>query len=174
MNEKVEEFLREKNRAKREAYEKQKEKTLIDLGLYEREYSDSDYPSEEYPFAEWDEFLHENRYYKIVNLDVSDEDYEKILKSTRIPVKASVNNVAVALKVVAGLIFLAGFILGIVGGNEAGEVASYFSADEPEFSFTVALVYWGVTLLGGMFFLALGEITDILHEIKNKMMNSNI
>ena len=62
MNDKVEEYLKEK----RKEYEDARAKKLIDLGIYEKEYypSSSGFIPIEYPYSEYDENTHTNQYYK--------------------------------------------------------------------------------------------------------------
>jgi hypothetical protein len=74
---KVEQYIEEQNKIIQE----DKEQTLIALGLVEKEYSpyenyDSDYP--EYEFVDG-----KSRYYRLVAIKVTDEEYERVLSKKR-------------------------------------------------------------------------------------------
>jgi len=66
------------------------------------------------------------------------------------------NAVAQACKISATVLWILGFIVGIVVGGRAGSafITGYF---------------WGGSFAGGLFFYAFGELLNLLEEIKNKM-----
>ena len=128
---------------------------LLKLGLYEKEYSDDAVPSAEY--QNWDDIA--QKYYRAVPVSVTDEEYAEILKYQKKDPSVPDNTIAVIFKVIGYFIFVIGFIIGIILG------ASTISGD---FSFVVALTYWGVSFISGMVFLGFAEIIQLLTEIKNK------
>lgn len=93
MHEIVKEFLEKKKaeeeaeKVRKEAYKldkqiKHKEKVLKNLGLYEKIYADESLKdsNDEFPYYEWDKETKRAVYYKIVPIEVSDEDFAEIEK----------------------------------------------------------------------------------------------
>ena len=74
------------------------------------------------------------------------------------------NKTATAFSVIGILIFLAGFILGFVFGNQKDPVYNY-----DKFVFTTALITWVSFFLAGMVFIGIGEIIRQLHNINEKL-----
>ena len=151
MNKKIHDYL-----------EEQKNANLLKLGFYEKEYADNEGYDAKYPEFEYDQ----NgmiRYYKKVPIKVSDEEYEKILKYSKVLPEDnnSKNTIAKIFKVMAWIIFGCGFIAGIVLSSKSGRYHS-------EFNFGTAFIYWSVSFISGMFMLGFGEIISLLNEIKNK------
>lgn len=160
MNEKLKQYLDEKDKLQKELSEKKKSDLLIREGLYEKEYSDG--YNDEYS---WYDNL-EGKYYRKVPIEITDEEYQLLKevcksdneKSANYNVK---NGVAKALIFIACIIYIFGFIAGIGSGTDAAE---YYS----EFNFIVALIYWVVTLVSGTMFLGFAEIIKLLEAIKRK------
>lgn len=160
MHEKLREYF-----AKAEEKEnKLTEQELISAGLYEKEYSDKTEYSNEYPNIEWDNETNEQKYYKKVPIQLTDEECEKFKKIYYSSALKPTNPVATALTIIAWIIYIGGFIAGISFANV--EVGTYYSYEE--FSFAVALTYWAVSLISGTMFLGFAEIIKLLHDIKNK------
>ena len=129
MNEKLKAFFETK---KEEELKKQdelnkkqeevKKKTLIDLGLFEKVYSPDNKQSDEFSCYEWDSINSTNKYYKKVPVEVTDEEYEEIKKYSKQTEDIIHNNfnrynyVAISLTVIAYVIFIVGFIAGILFG----------------------------------------------------------
>lgn len=157
MNTMVKEFLDTRKELELKNKMEEKEKVLIDLGLYEKVYSPDDDYSVEYSWVEWDNELSKNRYYKKVVVQVSDEEYEEIKKYSSKEVKKEKNVIATILTVVAWIMYIGGFILGIVLGSTLG-------GD----SFIFVLIYWIAFFIGGTMYLAFAEIIKLLMDIKNK------
>ena len=81
MDTKVKEFLEAAKSKEREAFEKERDKHLISLGLIKegesiREYSDRYV----YPFTLWDKEKQKYYYDKKVPINVTDDEYEEIKK----------------------------------------------------------------------------------------------
>ena len=55
---------------------------LISAGLYEKEYSEKNEYSHEYPDSEWDEENKKQKYFKKVPIQLTDEECEKFKKET--------------------------------------------------------------------------------------------
>lgn len=66
---------------------------------------------------------------------------------------------------IAWIVYVAGFIVGIVQGNV--EVQGTFN-NRTEFSFVITLTYWSIALISGTMFLGFAEIIKLLNKIKNK------
>ncbi len=161
MNEKLKEFLDAKKDAEKKAHEEKKKDTLIELGLFEKEYSEKNQYSIEYPWSEWDSANSTNKYYKKVPVEITDEEYQEVKKYAKPPVLSTENMIAKALIIIASAVFVLGFIGGIVAGSVT---ASY----NDEFNFVVALITWIASAVNGTMFLGFAEIIKLLTDIKNK------
>ncbi len=165
MNEKVKVFLESKQKEIEIEREQRKSKKLISLGLYDKVYSPDNNCTEEYRFSEWDAKDQQYKYYKKVPIEVSDEEFEEIQvvsKSSNEQQTNPKNPVSVLLTVIAWIIYICGFIFGIVEGNTAAKPS------DSDFSLATALVYWFVSLISGTPMLFLAEFLKILNDIKNK------
>lgn len=167
MNKIVQEFIDKKKAEIENNKNKEKRKLLMDLGICEKEYSQSSAWSEEYPDYEYDQETKEGRYFKKIPINVTDEEYEKILKYCKqsdntTPVNKE-NKVAKVLTGIAYAIFIIGAILGFAMGYTKN-----IPEDTYYFSFAVAVAWWCVSFIGGMFMLGFAEIIKLLNAIKNK------
>lgn len=167
MNKIVQEFIDKKKAEIENNKNKEKRKLLMDLGICEKEYSQSSAWSEEYPDYEYDQETKEGRYFKKIPINVTDEEYEEILKYCKqsdntTPVNKE-NKVAKVLTGIAYAIFIVGAIFGFVMGYTKDILDDTYS-----FSFAVAIAWWGVSFIGGMFMLGFAEIIKLLNAIKNK------
>lgn len=160
MNKMVEEYINSKRKEEREKYLKDKNETLIKLGIYEKVYSPINMLSEEYPWIEWDDEKEDELYYKKVAADVSDEEYEEILrlnKEIKQKQQSQQNPIAMTLMVIAVITYIAGFIAGIALGW-----------DGYDFNIMIAFIYWCVAFISGTMLLGFAEIIKLLNDIKNK------
>lgn len=167
MNKMVQEFIDKKKAEIENNKNKEKRKLLMDLGICEKEYSQSSAWSEEYPDYEYDQETKEGRYFKKIPINVTDEEYEEILKYCKqsdntTPVNKE-NKVAKVLTGIAYAIFIIGAILGFAMGYTKN-----IPEDTYYFSFAVAVAWWCVSFIGGMFMLGFAEIIKLLTAIKNK------
>ncbi|MBQ1675167.1 MAG: hypothetical protein II069_03880 [Oscillospiraceae bacterium] len=99
---------------------------------------------------------------------VSEEEKERVVTGqVAAPEARSVENggtenngnvVAIAIKVMAGVIYALAFILGVVLGHDL----------RGEFSFGLALVYWVAGAISGTLLLGFSEVIRLLHEINQK------
>ena len=80
MNQRVQEFINQQKIQAEYNKNMEKAKVLNDLGLYDKEYSENPAWSEEYPDYEYDQETKEGRYFKKIPINVTDEEYEEILK----------------------------------------------------------------------------------------------
>lgn len=163
----VQEFIDKKKAEIENNKNKEKRKLLMDLGICEKEYSQSSAWSEEYPDYEYDQETKEGRYFKKIPINVTDEEYEEILKYCKqsdntTPVNKE-NKVAKVLTGIAYAIFIIGAILGFAMGYTKN-----IPEDTYYFSFAVAVAWWCVSFIGGMFMLGFAEIIKLLTAIKNK------
>lgn len=166
MNQRVQEFINQQKIQLENNKNMEKAKVLNDLGLYDKEYSENPAWSEEYPEYEYDQVTKEGRYFKKIPINVTDEEYEEILKYSNIDntqiesddVKTNSNTIATIFSVIAVFIFILGLFLGIVLGDAIGY----------KFSIGVALICWGSGFVVGMLMLGFAEIIKLLTAIKNK------
>ena len=167
MNEKLKEFLDAKKDTETKMFEESKQKALIDLGLFEKVYSPDNKYSNEFFLSEWDSTNQITKYYKKVAIEITDEEYQEVKKYSK-EVPAENNAVAVALKIIACIIFIGGFIAGIVLGTVEVEKGYYYTYTDTEFSFAIAFIYWCISLISGTVFLGFAEIIRLLDAIKRK------
>ncbi len=167
MNKLVEDYLNNKAEEAANAEQKKKDALLLKLGLYEKEYSvDSTY-SVDYPLSEWDSENSIMRYYRKIPIAVSDDEYLEILKyqkATEVEYKKN-NTVSIVFKILALIVFVCGFIAGIVLGQT--EVIGLYS-HYTKFSFAAALSYWAISFVSGMIFIGFAEIIQLLHDLRKK------
>ena len=163
MNQKVQEFINQQKIQAEYNKNMEKAKVLNDLGLYDKEYSENPAWSEEYPDYEYDQETKEGRYFKKIPINVTDEEYAEILKyysniainqDENNEIKSGNNSIATVFTVIAVIIFIAGFFVGLYLGEEIG--------------YDVASICWGSSFLSGMFVLGFAEIIKLLNAIKNK------
>lgn len=168
MHEIVKKYLDDKKRAERERYEQEKQNNLIALGLYEKVYSSDNKYSKEFSLTEWDDDNNKNRYFKKVPIELTDEEYQEVMKYSEKEYATEKNPVAAALTVIAWCIFIGGLIAGIAMGNVEVEKGYYYKYTTTEFSFAVAFVYWCASLISGTIFLGFAEIIKLLDAIRRK------
>ncbi len=73
------------------------------------------------------------------------------------------NGVATALRVIAWITYVGGFIAGLILGNI---VTGNYGLTE--FSFTAALIYWVAAFISGTVFLGFAEIISLLQKIVDR------
>jgi len=168
MHQLVQEYLNKKSNEKSELALKKRNDLLLELGLFEKEYSDKNEYSTEFPESEWDNQANTSKYYRKVPVQVSDEEYSEILKYQKQEAKP-LNAISTVFTVLAWIVFFGGFIAGIVFGNVEVTKGYKSTYTETEFSFALALTYWAISFVSGMFFLGLAEIIQLLTDIKNKL-----
>ncbi len=160
MHEKVKEFLAKKQAEEQKKYAKEKERVLESLGIVEKEYSNNTSYTVEYPYYEWGSESQSGRYYKKNKIDVTDEEYEMIKKYNKEESYFSSNTIATFLTVIAVIVFVIGFIGGIVLGNTF----------EIRYDFNTPLMFatWVICAVNGIFILGFAEIIKLLQAIKDK------
>lgn len=129
--------------------EQKKRDFLISEGLFDKVYESQEieHNNDEFPNTEWDTQNNIDRYYKIVPYNISDDDYELLLKLCSTDKKQESNNTAIFMIIVACISYLAGLILGITAGNT-----------DYGFYWNIALTYWVSYFIIGSFFIGLSAI----------------
>lgn len=169
MNEKLKEFLETKRNIELDKEKEEKRKNLIELGLYDKVYSPDNSYSEEFCLSEWNSDESKNKYYKIETVEITDEEYQEVKKYLKKEENKEKNSIATLLVFFAWVLFIGGLIAGVKFGEiEVVKTGYYATYTEKEFSFSVAVAYWGVALVSGLMFIGLAEIIKLLHDIKNK------
>ena len=168
MNEKLKEFLDAKKDAEKKAYEENKNKTLIELGLFEKVYSEKEECSTDFPYYEWDSVNSKSKWYKKVPIEITEEEYLEVKKYSKKDDASEINPIATALTIIAWIVFIGGFIAGIALGNVEVVKGTYYTYTDTEFSFGIAFTYWCVALISGTMFLGFAEIIKLLDSIKKK------
>ncbi len=167
MDKTVESYIREKEAKITNTAEKEKRDFLISQGLYKKVYVDIPEGVEPPEDVEWeyDSTLDIYKFYRNDPLPVTDEEYRKMLELNN-QGKSSSNKNAVGstLTVIAWVIYLAGFILGIIMGAAIPDIYNYDS----EFNISLAMSYWAQAFIHGTLILGFAEMIKLLHDIKNK------
>jgi len=127
---------------------------LIQLGLCEKVYSPDNEPSDEYYSCEGEG--ENTRYFKLVPIEVTQEEYQQLRKYNPKPAEPYKNKVSTLLKVLAWIVYIGGFLTGIAIIIDAGAVAA-------------GLVYWTYALFIGSAMLGLSQAVKLLGEIKTKI-----
>lgn len=174
MNPKLEKYLFEKKEERQKLINQKKNELLMREGLYDevligRGKTES---YEENVESKWNFSTEEFEHYKQVPIKISNEEYEA-LKQVCAPLEEEIsdntgNKIAIALTIIAYVVYLCGFILGIVMGNVEVEGGYLYTYSYTEFSFAIALTYWAVSLISGTLFLGFAEIIKLLDDIKRK------
>ena len=156
MNDKVEEYLNKK----RKEYEDARAKKLIDLGICDRVYAPSSgFTTNEYPYAEYDQKTYTNRYYKLIPCQITDEEYEEIMKYSNTS-EVKINSAFITFKIAAAIIWL----FGLFGGIGTGMIFADY-----EFSWISAFSVWIGTFIFGLQIFGMGKIIELLSDIKYKL-----
>lgn len=155
MDERVRAYIEEKKNEERERKEIKKVDLMLELGLTERVYAPKG-ESEGYPYYSETSYG-ETIYYKIDADIISDEEYEELLRLSEIDEDDSLegNVIATVLFVIGIIIYLAGFVAGIMMFREEDTVWMGF-------------VYWIGAFISGSIFVGFSEVIKLLHEINNK------
>lgn len=72
------------------------------------------------------------------------------------------NSIASTFRVIAWLIFIGGFLSGLLFGY------TDYGYRYSEFSFTLAMIYWVSAFVSGMVFLGFAEVISLLQELVNQ------
>ena len=154
----VNEYLEKMKNEEMRIKEKRKAAYLESIGLVGKEYTNSSEWSNEYPFYD-DE---QEKYYREIPLQISDQQFEEIKKYEQIcEIEEDSNGVASVLSGIAWLTYISGFILGIFFGSELGI--------EGEFAWSEAAFWWTVAFVSGSMTLGFAEIIKLLHKINSKL-----
>ena len=158
MNEKVKAYLDHQKEAEKVRNDASRKDTLLALGLFEKEYSPNNVDSSEYPYFEWDTENSEGRYFKKIPVDITEEEYQEVLKYAhkKIPSanRSNANTIASIFSAIAWIVFIIGFIAGFIIGSNI--------------NYGMAAICWVSSFLTGLPYLALAEIIKLLTAIKNK------
>ena len=168
MNEKLKNFLETQKENEKKRNDEKKKKSLLALGLYEKVYSPDNNYSEEFNLYEYDNANSSKKYYKIVPIEITDEEYQEVKKYSINRSLSRVNLIANAITIIAWIIYIGGFIAGIALGNVEVVKAGYYAYVETEFSFAIAFSYWCIAFISGTMFLGFASIIKLLDAIRRK------
>ncbi|MBO5036370.1 MAG: hypothetical protein J6D42_04750 [Clostridia bacterium] len=164
VNEKVQEYLNEKEKEYLKIKNKKRSEFLISQGLYSKIYSPSDNRTEEYPFSEYKDGVYV--FYKKEPIAVSDEEYKAIksaYKACSVDKKERIKPTIIAvINWVACLIFIFGFISGVILGDIYAEGYS-------DFNLVIAIAVWVSCFLSGLMMLGFSKIIELLDELNGKL-----
>ena len=114
-------------------------------------------------------FHFHHKYYKIIPIEITEEEYQEVKKySKKKDDNLETNSMSTVLSIIGWLIFVGGFIAGIISGIIEVEGGVYYKYTYTTFSIAIALAYWGISFISGTLFLGFAEIIKLLDNIKNK------
>lgn len=173
MNKKVQEYINSKQKELNEILttkkQSAKESFLIEEGFCNKVYApeSGEFSKSEYSYSEYDKEKEAYFYYKLVPMDISDEDYESMLSAYNAvedelddeddeeEENDSKNNMSVFMIVASVIIYIAGFVGGIVAGNNFNRY---------EFTWWLAIAIWVPTFVYGSLLLGVSEVIKLLHR----------
>lgn len=159
MNENVQAFLDKKREAEEKKNKKEKQRVLLELGLFEKVYSEDSKRSKEFPLSEWDREAQCEKFYKNVPYEVTDEEYEQLVKYAEQEEPAACSNtIEMILFSLAWIIYIGGFLAGI-----------FLSSQGYSFVWSTAIICWASAFVSGTIFLGFSEVIKLLEAIKNKL-----
>jgi hypothetical protein len=147
-----------------------KETFLIKQGLCEKVFAPN--PEQfginhtEYPYSERSEKDGSTVYYKLVPIELTDEEFEQVYSAFKAvedelgkedseDSAKHTNGIAIFMTVVAVVIYIVGLVVGIVIGNSLGGY---------HFSWTSASICWFAGFVYGSLFLGVSEVIKLLHR----------
>ena len=174
MNKKVQEYINSKQKELNEILttkkQSAKESFLIEEGFCNKVYApeSGEFSKSEYSYSEYDKEKEAYFYYKLVPMDISDEDYESMLSAYNavedelddeddddeeedIPK----NNIAIFMTVVSVSVYIVELVVGIILGKNLG----YYSS----FEWISASICWFAGFVYGSLFLGVSEVIKLLH-----------
>lgn len=183
MNEKLERYIQKKRAQEAE----QRKNMLIEAGLFDKEYApDNDPNNPSYPEVEYDENTGETKHYRIVAIELNDEEFAEFMKyyqqkpprpqisvgiarpgSTLKKTSSEGFKLYHAIMIMAVAIFITGFIVGIVAG--ISDDPGYYRDVYKSHNFGTTVVYWIVTLASGILMLGFAQVLKLLNAINNKL-----
>jgi hypothetical protein len=147
MNEKIIEYL-----------QTAKKEELIKRGLYETKYYNSDEITQENESNYYYD-IKENKYFEEIPYEVTDEEYNEIIKTTPIINKEEQKIIMPSIFYFIGtIIIIIGAIAGLVFGHYQNSGYEFF----------LGIGTFASAFISGMIFIGFGKIIDLLNDIKNK------
>ena len=139
--------------AQKERENKERQELLIELGFFEKEYSPNNVYCEAYPFAEWNAEQKCQNFYKKVAIEMSEEEFQDVMKYFKQVKPTPKNGVASLLTAIAVITFVLGGISGLVLAQQ---------------SIGLLLMTWYATFVGGVLLIGFSQVIKLLHEILKK------
>jgi fructose-specific phosphotransferase system IIC component len=78
------------------------------------------------------------------------------------------NSIAKSLSAIGWFFIIGGIVAGFIAGIKTETVVSYFTKNM-NFQWTVAIVYWVVSLVSGVLMLGVAEIINLLERLYAKL-----
>ena len=160
MDERLKAFLEKKQQEVNELNEEEKANLLLELDLFDKEYSPTGEFSEEYRYSEDDSDTGKTKWYKKVPIAISDEEYEALKNCLQTQLEQKQDNkVAMLLKFLAVVVYIGGFISPF-----------FFLSGLPDTAAVVATIAgsWVAGFFAGSLLLGFAEVIKLLNDIKNK------
>ena len=134
------------NRTKEEEKEKIAQ-VLMSKGIYEKKFVDSFHSN-----AKWDS--NAQQYFITKPIKITNEEYEQLKDIVKPKTQTAIS---ICLQVIAWIIFIVGFIMGIILGQD-----HYWN------DVVTPIICWATSLISGVLFLAIAKTINLLNDIKNK------
>ncbi len=148
MNEKVKEFLERKEQEKKERLAKERDDTLIRLGIKKKVFTTQKEYSKEYPYYD----SKTQQRYGFVAEEITDEEYEQI-KEYISDQQSERNGIVGILNFIGWMVLLAGLIVGMK-----------LSEETP----LPLIISFASSFVSAMMLFSFAEIIKLLQAIKNK------
>lgn len=175
MNQKAQKYITSKKKELKRIKASERESFLIKQGLCEQVFAPN--PEQfginhtEYPYSERNEQNGSTVYYKLVPIDLTDEEFAEVYSAFKAvedeldkedgkDVPKSTNGIAIFMTVVAVTIYIVGLVVGIVLGNNLGHYS--------HFEWVSASACWFASFAYGSLFLGVSEIIKLLHKSINQ------
>ena len=154
MNSLIENYIEKKEKEKAEKRLEAKKELAAKLGIFEKEYSPNNEYSEKYPEYEFDNETQSSKYYKKIPVEITEEEYQALLKYQSDEDNSKSNTVSTVFRVLGSITFVVTAIAAIVIGSSGS---------------TVEAISMAITgFVSGMVYIGFAEIIQLLNDIKNK------
>ena len=155
MDKRVQNFLTQQKNLKMENEKREREKLLISLGLYEKEYTISRFTETGMCEFERDPISGQERYFKKVAINISDEEFAQIKEAAEMSPVVKKEECTTA-KMLANLAWISAVV---------GVIVGLALADESPWLLAVCAVT-GIT--SGVWYFAAAKIITLLENIRDK------
>lgn len=177
MNKQVEAYLLRKRNEFEEEQSNIRNEHLKSLGLTKKVYTDKSRYSDEFPRYD----NKEKKFYKVIALDVTEEEYEEICKCEDIckhdtkkeVVKSEegTSSITTVMNALAVIIIVGGIIAGFIVGHQDTVYRPSEHYMNNDFQWRIALAWWFYSVVIGVMFFGFSIVINLLEKINMKLNN---